>query len=118
MDRLNGKTVDCFVEFESPEQAAFTATRFKPSADSKRRQRVGDRNVTVELSSQEELMASMFSRASSVEWKGQQPVIRQAMGRNASAFRGFITPEELIATVKHVNSPQNVSLRLAIPSLY
>ncbi|KAI9670866.1 MAG: hypothetical protein M1817_003751 [Caeruleum heppii] len=106
MERISGKTLDCFVEFETGQEALNTAARFSPQRESGRKLRLGDRSVTVEMSSQAELMKELFPKANHVQWSGQRPILQNQAGSAYSGFKTFITSEEMVATVKHVETPQ------------
>jgi hypothetical protein len=72
--------------------------------------RLGDRPVDVELSSQESLMKDLFPLARGIVWNGVSP---QFKPYNPSEpwenFKGFVSEEEMIMLVKHVEVPHRVS---------
>jgi hypothetical protein len=72
---------------------------------------LGSRHVDVELSSQEQLMKDLFPKAKNVQWQGSRPIIiaRDENDPYNSGFQGFISKEELVMLVKHVEAPQRVS---------
>jgi len=110
MERTTAKSMDCYVEFETIEDAHLAASRFETySMRSGKRPRIGDRQVIVEYSSQEALMAELFPRAKCVKWQGQQAVIEAPKESYSSGFQGFVTSEEMVMTVKYAENPSRVS---------
>jgi hypothetical protein len=111
MERVTSKTLDCFVEFVNMGEAAAAVNRFETNRSGGRGGRLGQRHVEVELSCQEELMKELFPKAKNVVWQGSKPVIYETnpYDEYSSGFQGFITREELIMLVKHVEAPQRVS---------
>ncbi|KAK5154980.1 hypothetical protein LTR04_005887 [Oleoguttula sp. CCFEE 6159] len=106
MERSTAKTMDCFVEFESGEEATQSIQRFHRQCMSGRHPRIGDRHVDLEASSQEALMKELFPRAKCVRWNGQDPEPYQTDEPYNSGFKGFVTSEEMVMTVKHAETPQ------------
>ena len=111
MERVTSKTLDCYVEFVDFDEAVNAVNRFEVNRSGGRSGRLGQRHVEVELSSQEALMKDMFPKAKNVKWKGSRPEIipRDPNDRYNSGFQGFVTREELVMLVKHVEAPQRVS---------
>lgn len=111
MERVTSKTLDCYVEFISLEEAVIAVERFDVNRTGGRSGRLGQRHVEVEVSSQEKLMKELFPKAKNVKWQGAQPKIipRDPNDPYNSGFQGFISSEELVMLVKHVESPQRVS---------
>jgi len=101
--------MDCFVEYEREEHAKMAVARFNDQKKLGKRPRVGDRQVRVQLSSQEALMMQLFPKAKCVVWKGQEPIITLPMDTHNSGFRGFITSEEMVMTVRWAENPARVS---------
>ncbi|KAL8899701.1 MAG: hypothetical protein Q9207_006059, partial [Kuettlingeria erythrocarpa] len=93
MDRANGKTMDCYVEFFShgDAQAAFHKCLVRGG-----QLRLGDRVVDVCLSTQDELLREMFPKAKNVEWSHGRPVVRESTDPWNSGFKAFVTNEELL----------------------
>ncbi|ESZ91616.1 hypothetical protein SBOR_8015 [Sclerotinia borealis F-4128] len=108
MERVTSKTLDAYVEFISFSEAANAVQRFDTNRIGGRGGRLGQRHVEVELSSQEELMKQLFPKAKNVKWHGSKPEIiaRDENDRYNSGFQGFVSREELVMLVKHVESPQ------------
>ena len=112
MERVTSKTLDAYVEFISFSEAANAVQRFDTNRIGGRGGRLGQRHVEVELSSQEELMKQLFPKAKNVKWHGSKPEIipRDENDIYNSGFQGFVSREELVMLVKHVESPQRVSI--------
>lgn len=112
MERVTSKTLDAYIEFISFSEAANAVQRFELNRLGGRGGRLGQRHVEVELSSQEDLMKQLFPKAKNVEWTGAKPRIipRDMNDIYNSGFQGFVSREELVMLVKHVESPQRVSV--------
>lgn len=108
MDRVSGKTMDCFVEFLSPLDARATCN----SINLRQRGliRISDRVVDVSMSSQNELLATLFPKAKDVKWVNGKPVIMQPEEEWSSGFKSFVSAEELGLLVKHAEQPHRVSI--------
>ena len=111
MERVTSKTLDCYVEFINFSEACSAVTRFDNNRAGNRGGRLGARHVDVELSSQDKLMKDLFPKAKNVEWQGARPIIHPKDDSDPynSGFQGFISKEELVMLVKHVEAPQRVS---------
>ncbi|KAF4978839.1 hypothetical protein FZEAL_4841 [Fusarium zealandicum] len=106
MDRATSKTMDAFVEFATMEDAMRCAERHHQFAQAGRVSRLGDRNIEVELSSQAALMKELFPLARGVFWDGATPQIYPYNPREPWVnFKGFISCEEMVMLVKHVEVP-------------
>lgn len=110
MERVTSKTLDCYVEFINFDEALNAVKRFNQNRKGGRGGRLGQRYVEVELSSQESLMQDLFPKAKNVEWSGAVPKIKPTKSNDKynSGFQGFLSEEELIMLVKHVEAPQRV----------
>ncbi len=110
MERVTSKTLDCYVEFVNFSEAVNAVNRFETNRTGGRGGRLGQRHVEVELSSQEQLMKDLFPKAKNVTWVGSRPIIkpRDMNDPYNSGFQGFISKEELVMLVKHVEAPQRV----------
>ena len=108
MDRSTGKTQDCYVEFYSvPDANAWRSVivRRGPHLN-----KIGDRILEVEISSQEELMKELFPRARCVVWNGPDGLyVKETEEAFDSGFKGFITQEELKGLIHHAEQPHRVS---------
>jgi hypothetical protein len=114
MERVTSKTLDCYVEFVNFNEALAAVNRFEGNRNGGRSGRLGQRHVEVELSSQAALMKELFPKAKNVSWNGAKPVIARVDPNDKynSGFQGFVSKEELVMLVKHVEAPQRVSLRV------
>ncbi|PBP16904.1 hypothetical protein BUE80_DR012369 [Diplocarpon rosae] len=108
MERVTSKTLDCYVEFVNFNEAVNAVNRFETNRTGGRGGRLGQRHVEVELSSQEQLMKDLFPKAKNVTWAGSKPIIKATEFNDPynSGFQGFISKEELVMLVKHVEAPQ------------
>jgi hypothetical protein len=116
MERVTSKTLDCYVEFINFDEAVAAVNRFETNRTGGRSGRLGQRHVDVELSSQEHLLKDLFPKAKNVKWNGSKPIILSTNAKDMfnSGFQGFVSREELVMLVKHVESPQRVSIALHI----
>ncbi len=110
IDRVTSKTKDAFIEFVTMTDAMRAVQRHQATVDRGRTARLGDRPVTVELSSMDMLMAELFPHAW-VKWRNGGPVINSEKDQRYEwrNFKGFITEEEMTMLVKHVEQPHRVS---------
>ncbi|OPB38644.1 hypothetical protein A0O28_0017500 [Trichoderma guizhouense] len=106
MDKVTSKTMDAYVEFVSLEDAMRAVERHRANVVAGRFSRLGDRPIEVEVTSQANLMRDLFPIARGVFWNGVTPEI---MPFNPTCpwdnFKGFISEEEMIMLVKHVEVP-------------
>ena len=111
MERVTSKTLDCYVEFINLNEAVNAVNRADQNRAGGRGGRLGSRHVEVELSGQEQLMKELFPKAKNVRWDGSRPIIIPTDPNDPynSGFQGFISKEELVMLVKHVEAPQRVS---------
>ncbi|KAI4117138.1 MAG: hypothetical protein LQ345_002565 [Seirophora villosa] len=102
MDRTNGKTMDCYVEFFShgDAQAAFNKCLLRGN-----QLRLGDRVVDVSMSTQDELLKEMFPKAKNVTWSHGRPIVRESNDPYNSGFKAFVTNEELLQLVGYAEKP-------------
>ena len=111
MDRATGKTQDAFVEFFSVPDAKAWAQVVQSRSNSINK--LGDRILDVQLSSQAELMGEIFPRAKSINWSGgtsgKEVVAEAPRDIFDTGFKGFVTLEELQALVRHAEQPHRVS---------
>jgi RNA recognition motif-containing protein len=110
MDRTTGKTMDCYVEYLSVNEAQNAVNRLVYRGP---QLRLGsppqDRVVRVAMSSQDELMKQLFPRAKNVTWTDGKPVIHASNEPFNTGFKTFITGEELVMMTKHAEQPHRVS---------
>lgn len=110
MDRVTSKTMDAYVEFVSLEEAMKTVERHQANLKAGRAGKLGERPVSVELSSQSALMGDLFPIAAGITWNGPSPQFKPANPSEPwDTFKGFISAEEMTMLVKHVEVPARVS---------
>ncbi|KAG6002397.1 hypothetical protein E4U21_003128 [Claviceps maximensis] len=106
MDRVTSKTMDAYVEFLSLDDANKAVEKHHQHSLNGRVSRLGDRPVDVELSSQESLMRDLFPQAKGIVWNGVTPNFKpfhpEWLWEN---FKGFVSEEEMVMLVKHVEVP-------------
>ena len=105
MDRMTGKTYDCYVELQAT-QAAQSIVSLRTSLG--QTQPLLDRVPIVEMSSLDTLLADMFPKARSIQWSNGQPSLRPGEPVD-SPSKNLITQEEMSTTVRYAESPQRVS---------
>lgn len=109
MCRVTGKTLDIFVEVQTPADANRAVERHLDNCAAGRPSKLGDRQVDLQVSDQAELMRVLFPKAHAVEWVGNVPAIPERLASPYQTFRGFLSEEELTMMVKHVENPARVS---------
>ena len=106
MDRLTGKTMDCYVEFFSVGDAQ-AAVNAKTRAGSI--YKLGDRTPIIEMATQDELLAKLFPKAKNIEWDGGVPRVLAPDEPYNSGFKSFVTGEEMVMLSKQAEFPARVS---------
>jgi hypothetical protein len=117
MDRNTGKTQDGFVEVPTARDAQNTVRAIiRRVTEGSRPLKIGNREVTVEVATTEELMTALFPHATTVEWTGYIPRILDVdtqfyPGPSGAgiAFTGFCGNEELAMLVKFAENSSRVS---------
>ena len=122
MDRHTGKTNNCFVEVSTLKEAMWVVAQFRKRANEGRHAKIGNREVRVEISSQEELMSELFPLAKNVKWAGAMPIIDRSAdfyytGVKSAGFNGFLQDEELVHMAKHAETPQRVRIPSNSPQI-
>lgn len=110
MERQSGKTTEAFVEFVNMDEAVKAVNQYEMNRAQGRAGKLGDRRVSLQVSSQDELMRQLFPKTKNVTWNGAMPLIHPAE-YGKTGFDGFLSREELVALVKHVESPHKVGSR-------
>ncbi|KAG6028453.1 hypothetical protein E4U41_000670 [Claviceps citrina] len=106
MERVTSKTMDAYVEFVSLEDANKAVEKHHQHALNGRVSRLGDRPVDVELSNQESLMKDLFPLARGIVWNGTTPNFKPFNHQEPwENFKGFVSEEEMVMLVKHVEVP-------------
>lgn len=109
MERVSSKTMDAFVEFFTLDDAMKAVEKHQEIQASGKTHRLGNRPVLIELSSQATLMTELFPNARGIRWDGARPDIQRSVASEPwNMFKGFVTEEEMIMLVKHVELPQRV----------
>lgn len=109
MERSTSKTMDCFVEFITQEEAATAVRKYWHYVESGKHPRLGTRHVDMELSNQDELLKGLFPRAKCVKWTDGVPKVIANKDPYSTGFQGFFTSEEMVGLVRHAEHPQRVS---------
>lgn len=104
MERATAKSNDCYVEFETPDDAYHEACRLQSA-----KRLLGNRRARITMSSQEELMSEMFPRAKCVQWIGCEPQIIPNTDEYSDGYQGFVTSEEMHHTARIATVPSRVS---------
>ena len=104
MERATAKSNDCYVEFETYEDAHHEACRLQSA-----KRLLGNRRARISTSSQEELMSEMFPRAKCVQWFGCEPQIVPNTDQYSDGYQGFVTSEEMHHTSRIATVPTRVS---------
>ncbi|KAL8815488.1 MAG: hypothetical protein Q9191_008462, partial [Dirinaria sp. TL-2023a] len=105
MDRLMGKTMDCYVEFFSvgDAQAAVNAkTRLGHI------HKLGDRVASIQMATQDELLRHLFPKAKNIQWNNGVPEVMQPDEPYNTGFKSFVTAEEMVMLTKHAEFPQRL----------
>ncbi|QUC21834.1 uncharacterized protein UV8b_06075 [Ustilaginoidea virens] len=106
MERVTSKTMDAYVEFVTLDEANKAVEKHHQHSLSGRVSRLGDRPVEVELSNQESLMRDLFPLARGVVWNGVTPHFEPFKPYEPwGNFKGFVSEEEMVMLVKHVEVP-------------
>ncbi|KAH0591880.1 hypothetical protein MHUMG1_10391 [Metarhizium humberi] len=106
MERVTSKTMDAYVEFVTLDDANKAVEKHQQNILGGRISRLGDRPVEVELSSQESLMKDLFPLAKGIMWNGASPQFKPLNPNEPwENFKGFVSEEEMIMLVKHVEVP-------------
>ncbi|KAL9098383.1 MAG: hypothetical protein Q9163_005947 [Psora crenata] len=114
MDRATGKTQDCYVEFFSTPDANAWVNVINSRSNAANR--IGDRVLEVQLSSQDELLKELFPRAKNIRWEGGNPVIVPSDDPYNSGFKSFVSAEELQILVRHAEQPHRSNYTLKCPN--
>lgn len=111
MDRVTSKTMDVYVEFQTLEDAMKAVEKHDTVYMTQgRAPRIGERQVSIELSGQASLMKDLFPHAFGIVWDGVKPEFKPVNEDEPwENFKGFVSEEEMIMLVKHVEVPHRVS---------
>ncbi|KAL4898818.1 hypothetical protein BDV59DRAFT_207043 [Aspergillus ambiguus] len=105
MERPTAKTMDCYVELETPDDVKETVDRINKVYEVGRAPRLGNRHVDVNFSNQDELLRDLFPRAKCVVWNQGFPCVLINTDPYSTGFTGFFTSEEIIGAIRHAEIP-------------
>jgi hypothetical protein len=111
MERTTAKTEDCYVELSGEEAESVMWNRYAGLLSEFSVPKLNNRHITLEKSSQEELMKQIFPRAHCIDWNNEYgiPVKVRNFDWYSAGFSGFLTQEELNMLVRHTLEPDRVS---------
>ncbi|CAG7943006.1 unnamed protein product [Penicillium salamii] len=115
MERSTGKTMDCFVEYRTLEDARRTCASLNRNYDLGSAPRMGARHVDVEMSSAAELMKALFPLAKCISWPNGKPVVSSRRPSWSTGFDGFLTDEELFCLKRHAEQPHRSAFASKVP---
>ncbi|KAE8150014.1 hypothetical protein BDV25DRAFT_140208 [Aspergillus avenaceus] len=115
MERSTAKTMDCFVEFETVANADQVVKKINRVAETGRPPRLGNRQVDVVLSNQDDLLKEMFPRAKCISWRDGVPVELPNTDRYSTGFNGFFTSEEIFCAIRHTEVPHRSPFSVKCP---
>ncbi|KAI0894431.1 hypothetical protein F4806DRAFT_498211 [Annulohypoxylon nitens] len=109
MDRMTCKTIECFVEFTTFDEAVQIVSKHQNGLENGTHvPKIGNRDVELTISSQANLMKRLFPQAKGVRWQESPFQITRDSPIQWENYQGFVTQEELTMLCKHVegyNSP-------------
>lgn len=110
MDRTNGKTLECYVEYASVQSAKAIAAAHQEAALKGTAHKLGFRPLHLEYVDQAELQRAIFPRAKCIEWDPDtgKPDLRPKTDLWSDGFTGFMTSEEVNGLLRQVLNPQRV----------
>ncbi|QQK44383.1 Nucleotide-binding, alpha-beta plait [Penicillium digitatum] len=115
MERSTGKTMDCYVEFPTKEDAEDTVNRINHAYDAGSMPRMGSRHVDIELSTPAKLLKAAFPRAKCISWENGIPVQLVNKDSWSTGFDGFLTDEELFCLVRLAEQPHRSAFASKVP---
>ncbi|KAJ5427394.1 hypothetical protein N7465_002464 [Penicillium sp. CMV-2018d] len=115
MERSTGKTMDCYVEFATVQDAKDTVERINRTYDAGSAPRMGNRHVDIELSSPAKLLKATFPRAKCIAWEDGNPVQLVNKDSWSTGFDGFLTDEELFCLTRHAEQPHRSAFASKVP---
>ena len=107
MEPITGKTADAFVEVQTMQDAIDAVEKHRQRLADGHVDRLGDRPLDMEVSSQDALLKPVFKSGSTgVEWRGGTPhILPRAPGQKFGFFKQFVSAEELTMLLKHAETP-------------
>lgn len=115
MESITGKTSDAFVEVQTMQDALDAVERHRMRQMEGSVDRLGDRPLDIEVSSQDALLKAVFKAGSTgVEWRHGTPHILPSFpGQRIGWFKEFVTAEELTMLLKHAENPVNSNFSIS-----
>ena len=108
MERPTAKTMDCFVEFRTPESCDSFAGVIEREQGEGRFPKLGNRHVYVERCTIDALMKEMWPRAKCIVWTDGCPHKSDNVDPFSTGFQGFFTTEEMVGLTRAAETPQRV----------
>ncbi|KAI9933840.1 hypothetical protein MW887_004912 [Aspergillus wentii] len=105
MERSTAKTMDCYVEMETPANAKETVDSINRIYETGRAPRLGNRHVDVEVSNQDALLKDLFPRAKCVSWQDGVPIVFPNIDPYSTGYAGLFTSEEIVGAIRHAEIP-------------
>lgn len=105
MERSTAKTMDCYFEIPTAAEAQMALQRHESLVACCQQPKIGTRHASLELSSQDELLADLFPRAKSIAWKDGVPIKLKSTDPYSGGFSEFFTHEEMVGLVRHAENP-------------
>ncbi len=101
--------MDAFVEFVNIQEAVNAVDRYDTQRALGYGGKLGERWANLEVCGHEVLMQELFPKTTNVKWIGIDPIIETCTDAWNSGFKGFVSREELVMLLKHVETPQRAS---------
>lgn len=112
MEKPTGKTMDCYVELRDQEAARQCVKRFEYGPMPGQTAKIGNRNVSLDLSNQAELSKAIFPRSRYVDFDiltGRPRIMSHEEDLSWSeGFRGYFTQEEIYGVTRFAENPARV----------
>lgn len=112
MGRTNAKTLDCYIELSSAEVQNIIMDRYNNSLSFGNPPKMTNRHVSIDTSSQAELMKEVFPLACCMDYRSQFaiPVKVKNTDQYSSGFKGFKMAEELSTLIRNMADPERVNI--------
>lgn len=121
MERTTCKTIKCYVEFRTPEDARYVYHRILNTFETKDvtsgypvGPRIGSRAIDISISDQDTLQKSLFPLAKYIRWTQGIPVLTEIPEneRWSIGFKDFLTDEEMFCMRRAAENPGRVCVRV------
>lgn len=112
MERSTGKTMECYVEFTSENEAEAALSRLNRGSEEGNGPRLGARHLEISRSSPSQLQKALFPLTKCIRWDGTKPVQLPTRPDEpwSTGFNGFLTNEEISSNLRHALYPGRVCL--------